>query len=68
MCVVSYVAFLLLRLIEVGGNDIGEEAEVAIMKAQMHRPLLDIVYRIGGGSGKRYHPSVSPTMTSDNGG
>ncbi len=41
------------RLIEMGGNDIGEDAEEAIMKAQMRRPLLDIVYRIGGNGLRR---------------
>ncbi len=49
-----------------GGNDLGEEIEEAIIKAQMRRPLLDIAYRIGG-SGLRPRPSEPSTTTIPNG-
>ncbi len=49
-----------------GGNDLGEEIEEAIIKAQMRRPLLDIAYRVGG-SGVRYRPSKPSTTTIPNG-
>ncbi len=50
-----------------GGNDIGEEAEEAIMKAQIRRPLLDIAYRIGGNDLRRNGRSEPSTATIPDG-
>ncbi len=45
-----------------GGNDVGDEIEEVIIKAQRLRPMLDIAYRIGGSS-LRPPPSEPSTAT-----